>query len=57
MAIKIDPQSAYHWESEYMDLYQGLRKARETRDLTTDEKKIFEWLSFSFTNYLIKETR
>ena len=56
MTIKIDPQSAYHWEPEYMDLYQGLRKAKETRELTVEEKKTFEWLSFSFTSYVIGNT-
>jgi hypothetical protein len=53
--IIINTAMPYHWKEEYWPLYNGLCKARLTRKLTEDEKKVVEWFSYGITNKLFKD--
>lgn len=49
--IVIDVQSPYKWKPEYLPLYRGLVKKKNSGELTSKEKQIVEWLSYSLINY------
>ena len=53
MTIVINPQANYEWKPEYFDLYQELRYKKEFAELDKEEKAALDWLTRSFTNYLL----
>lgn len=54
MNYNIDVQGAYNWRPEYLPLYRGLIKKKETHELTKDERALVQWLAYSLANWALK---
>lgn len=54
MNHNINLQGKYEWKPEYLPLYRGLVKKKETEPLTKDETALVRWLAYSLADWTLK---